>query len=219
MVLAAWGVALLAGGAVGWIGHYLWTRRAPLASVPSGTHPPQPAPAVVSKPADPIPAPDVLVAANPVASIPPTAAAPATVSRPAASEGVGLARRVITHLSRLGRIGPDDVAPVGFTQQGMAAALEVRQGTLVKVLQRLRAADVLTVDRRHVSGVDRRLNVYRLTSLGESIAQDLRHRPRGPQPAAPPNEWVDVSSRPRPSEWTRDSAPSGSDSSRNRSRV
>jgi DNA-binding PadR family transcriptional regulator len=219
MVLAEWGVALLAGGAVGWIGHYLWTRRASVELVSSSTLPPQLAAAAGPRSTDPVRAPEALLPVNPVALVPPVEAATPPSSRPAASEGVGLARRVISHLSRLGRIGPDDVAPVGFTQQGMAAALEVRQGTLVKVLQRLRAADVLTVDRRHVSGVDRRLNVYRLTSLGESIAQDLRHRPRGTQPTPPPNEWVAVSARPRPSEWTREPAPYGSESSRNRSRV
>src|SRR5208282_2021853 len=216
MVLAEWGVALVAGGAVGWIGHYLWTRRGPRDSGPSVTVPPRSPPAVVLSVMDPVRTSDVLAPVNLVAPAPSVSPAAPPTPRPAASEGVGLARRVISHLSRLGRIGPDDVAPVGFTQQGMAAALAVRQGTLVKVLQRLRAADVLTVDRRHVSGMDRRLNVYRLTSLGESVARDLRHPPRGARPVSPPNEWVAVSSRPRPSEWTSESPSPGTEGSRNR---
>jgi DNA-binding MarR family transcriptional regulator len=121
---------------------------------------------------------------------------------PPAGEGLGLARRVILHLSLLGRLGSDEVARIGFTQEGMAAALSVRQGSLVRVLQRLEAAEVLTVDRRHISGVDRRRKVYRLTALGESIARDLRHpssHPTGtsepPRPREPPrptttDNWV-----------------------------
>jgi len=81
-------------------------------------------------------------------------------------------------LASLGRLGNDEVARVGFTQRGMAEALEVRQGTLAKVVSRLEAAGVVEVDRRHVSGEPRRLKVYRLTGLGESVAKDIR-RQRG----------------------------------------
>jgi DNA-binding MarR family transcriptional regulator len=110
---------------------------------------------------------------------------------------------VILHLSRLGRIGPDDIAPIGFTQEGIAAALNVRQGTLVKVLQRLKAAEVLTVDRRHVSGVDRRRYVYRLTALGESVARDLRHPTATAPPVGRPNPWRagPGPAQPRRGEW------------------
>ncbi|MGA8276330.1 MAG: hypothetical protein WB852_08585, partial [Thermoplasmata archaeon] len=116
--------------------------------------------------------------------------------------GLGLARRVILHLSGLSRLGNDEVARIGFTQQGMATALGARQGSLVRVLQRLEAAGVLTVDRRHVSGVARRLKVYRLTALGESLARDLRHpgaapprpieptRPQEPTRAPSTGDWV-----------------------------
>jgi hypothetical protein len=86
------------------------------------------------------------------------------------------AGRVILHIARLGRVGADEVAPSGSSQKGMSGELGVRQGTLTKVLQRLVAAGALTVDRRHVAGSDRRLKVYRLTELGESIARDLRRR-------------------------------------------
>jgi DNA-binding PadR family transcriptional regulator len=89
---------------------------------------------------------------------------------------------VIAHLSSLGRLGNDDVGPLGFTQKGMSAALAIRQGTLTKVLSRLEAARVIEVDKRHVRGEPRRLKVYRLTALGESVARELRH-PRSPPKA------------------------------------
>jgi DNA-binding MarR family transcriptional regulator len=91
------------------------------------------------------------------------------------SPGADTAGRVITHLASLGRLGNDEVGRLGFTQKGMSEALGIRQGTLTKVLSRLEAAKVIEVDRRHVRGQPRRLNVYRLTALGESVARDLRH--------------------------------------------
>jgi len=62
---------------------------------------------------------------------------PSALPPPGSDEGLGLARRVILHLSGRGRFGHDEVARLGFTQQGMAAALSTRQGSLVRVLQRL----------------------------------------------------------------------------------
>jgi len=41
--------------------------------------------------------------------------------------GIGLAARVILYLSRLNRLGVNDVAGLAYTQQGMVAAFEVRQ--------------------------------------------------------------------------------------------
>lgn len=92
------------------------------------------------------------------------------------SENAAVAARVILHLASLGRLSVDDIALLGHTQQGMIAALNVRQGSLAKVLSRLVSARVLDVDRRHVQGMPRRLNVYRLTVLGESVARDVRRR-------------------------------------------
>jgi len=99
-----------------------------------------------------------------------------TVIAPGVSEGANLAGKVIVHLSLLGRLGNDDVGRLGFTQAGMSDSLGIRQGSLTKVLSRLEAAQVIQVDRRHVQGQSRRLNVYRLTALGESVARDIRHR-------------------------------------------
>jgi DNA-binding MarR family transcriptional regulator len=75
---------------------------------------------------------------------------------------------------RQGALGPYEVAPVELCQLGIVRALDVRQSALTKVLTRLVAAGVLATDRRHVEGQPRRLKVYQLTPLGESLARDLR---------------------------------------------
>ena len=106
------------------------------------------------------------------------------------NEGQGLAARVILHLSRLGPLGPNDVASLEFTQQGMVATLGVRQGSLVKVLQRLRAGEAVSVERRYVTGASQRLKVYRLTALGESLARDLRRRTAAPPAPRSTSEWI-----------------------------
>lgn len=94
---------------------------------------------------------------------------------------------MILHLAAIGRIGPDDLGLPGNTQRGMSEALGVRQGNLTKILSRLESAELVEVHRRHVRGEPRRLKVYRLTGLGESVARDLRHRTGAgsPHPAAP----------------------------------
>jgi DNA-binding PadR family transcriptional regulator len=106
-------------------------------------------------------------------------------------KGIGLAARVILHLSSLQRLGPNDLARLEYTQQGMVATFDVLQGSLVRVLQRLRAGDVVTVERRFVAGANRRMKVYRLTALGEAAAQDLRHpKVDRPAPSADETSWV-----------------------------
>jgi DNA-binding PadR family transcriptional regulator len=112
------------------------------------------------------------------------------------SQGMGLAARVILHLSRLARLSHNDVAPLEYTQQGMVAVFAVRQGSLVKVLQRLLAGDALFVERRYVVGVNQRLKVYRLTALGESLARDLRHRTT-PSPSTSGGDWITPKPPPR----------------------
>jgi hypothetical protein len=89
-------------------------------------------------------------------------------------KGIGLAARVIIHLSDLRRLGPNDVATLSYTQQGMASAFGVRHSSLVKVLFSLMAGEVVTVDHRFVAGSNRRMKVYELTPFGESAARDLR---------------------------------------------
>jgi DNA-binding MarR family transcriptional regulator len=172
------------GVVLGWIARSLMSRRpsgdptsasfAPAASKALGVTPPE---------ASPLPPPagiPTTPSATPVEA-PPTLwshpQTPAPVRVADGTAGIGLAARVILHLSRLGRLGPDDLAKVGSTQQGIALALGVSQGSLVRVLQRLVAGEMLTVERRHVANVNRRLKVYCLTGRGESAARDLRHRP------------------------------------------
>jgi DNA-binding PadR family transcriptional regulator len=117
------------------------------------------------------------------------------------NEGMGLAARVLLHLAALPPLGLNDVASLARTQQGMVAALVVRQGSLVKVLLRLRAGDAIDVERRYVGSVNYRLKVYRLTSLGDSLARDLRRRASPPLAPMPAGAWIaprTQSDRPEP---------------------
>jgi DNA-binding PadR family transcriptional regulator len=107
------------------------------------------------------------------------------------SEGIGLAARVILHLSRLKRLGPNDVARLDYTQQGMVAAFDVRQSSLVKVLKSLLAGDVVAVERRFVGEVaNRRMKVYHLTTVGESAARDLGRVEAASQPSRAAGDWI-----------------------------
>jgi DNA-binding PadR family transcriptional regulator len=103
---------------------------------------------------------------------------------------MGLAARVLLHLALLPSLGPNDLASLGHTQQGMVTVLAVRQGSLTKVLRRLLAGDAVLVERRYVTGVDRRLKVYRLTSLGVALSRDLRNRDARPAPPRAASEWT-----------------------------
>jgi len=154
-------LAGVGGAAVGWFAHTILDRRrrdalGPIASGNGGapaapTGPTLVGPGIVGVRVDELPAVPL-------------------------SEGANSAGRVILHLASLGRLGCDEVAPIGFTQRGISTTLGIRQGTLAKTLARLEAADVVEVDKRHVSGESRRLKIYRLTALGESVSRDLRHR-------------------------------------------
>ena len=138
-----------------------------------------------------------LLAAAPAA---PTAAAPATggafvarampaepatvASNPSVNGGqLRISRRVLFHIASVGRVSTDEVAPRSLSQAGMVESLGINQGALTGVLRRFVAAGVLEVRREHVRGAERRLKVYRLTSSGERLVQELRSPPasRGPQ--------------------------------------
>jgi DNA-binding MarR family transcriptional regulator len=97
------------------------------------------------------------------------------------TDAVRLSQRVILHVYALGTLPQGDVAPPGLCQAGIGEALGVTQGGLAAVLRRLEAAGVVTVERGHVRGRDRRLKIYRLSAQGLEIARDLRartvHRP------------------------------------------
>lgn len=125
------------------------------------------------------PAPLELSPGPPKATVPTPSVAPVAGPRGegASREVLRLSQRIVIHLSELGRLGPDDVAPLGFSQLGMAERLQVKQNALTNVLRRLVAAGVLSEDVRHVRGRPRRLKVYRLTGRGEALARELRRPP------------------------------------------
>ncbi|HZY92531.1 MAG TPA: PKD domain-containing protein [Thermoplasmata archaeon] len=114
------------------------------------------------------------VEADGVRGKPPEGAPPVRAEIDTATDRLRLTQRTILHIGRLGTLGPNDVAPLGLTQAGMADALGVSQNSLSNVLRRLVAAGVLSQEVRHVSGRPRRLRVYRFTSRGETIYRDLR---------------------------------------------
>ena len=155
--------AAVGGVAVGWFAHALYRRWRPREV--ARAEPPF-AGAGVPDRAEPAPPPVVSQGL-------------ASTGERAVSRDADTAGRVIVHLSLLGRLGNDEVGLLGYTQRGMTEALGLLQGTLAKVVARLESAKVVEVDRRHVRGESRRLKVYRLTALGESVARDLRHRKPG----------------------------------------
>ncbi|MCI4342992.1 MAG: hypothetical protein L3J92_02605 [Thermoplasmata archaeon] len=106
--------------------------------------------------------------------------------------GIGLAARVILHLSHAEHLGPNDAGRLHATQQGMVAALSARQSSLVKVLQSLLASGVVVVERRFVADADRHMRVYRLTPLGQSTARNIERRAQEAVSVVPPSPWTAV---------------------------
>jgi hypothetical protein len=102
------------------------------------------------------------------------------------NQGIGLAARVIAHLSGLPNLGPNDVASLDYTQKGMVVALDVRQSSLAKVLFSLTASEVVTFERRFVGDANRRMKVFSLTSLGRTAAGDLQSVLGAPSPPHSP---------------------------------
>jgi len=102
-------------------------------------------------------------------------------ARPRASapnESLRLSQRVILHVYAQGDLPPGAVAPPGLCQAGIVEALGIPQAGLAAVLRRLEAAGILTTERGHVRGHDRRLKVYRLSARGLQVATELRGRSR-----------------------------------------
>jgi DNA-binding PadR family transcriptional regulator len=96
-----------------------------------------------------------------------------------------LSHRVVLHIFAHGTLHPGEVAPRSLCQSGMQEALDARQGALAGVLQRLEAAGIVECETGHVREVERRVKFYRLTPRGESLARQLRSRPRDPPPRTP----------------------------------
>ncbi|MCI4318423.1 MAG: hypothetical protein L3J96_07785, partial [Thermoplasmata archaeon] len=124
-------------------------------------------------------------------------------SRPPMSEAnrdrLKLSQRVVLHLAAQGRLYDDEIATTAFTQAGMAERLSVGQSPLSNVLRRLVIGGVLTQDVRHVRTRPKRLRVYRLTSMGEALATEIRRQNAtraGPLPVSGPSP-VAPADRPR----------------------
>lgn len=103
-------------------------------------------------------------------------AVPLTTAEILREERLKLSQRIVVHLSVQGRLYDDEIATPAFTQAGMAEALGVGQSPLSNTLRRLVLGGVLFQDVRHVRGRPKRLKVYRLTSMGEALAAELRRR-------------------------------------------
>lgn len=106
----------------------------------------------------------------------PRVAVPLTTAEILREERLKLSQRIVVHLSLQGRLYDDEIATPAFTQAGMADALGVGQSPLSNTLRRLVLGGVLSQDVRHVRGRPKRLKVYRLTSMGEALAAELRRR-------------------------------------------
>ena len=135
---------------------------------------PQPEAKVVA-----VPEPEAPTSASRVPSEAPTGP---LVTPKASRAGLKLSQRVLLHLYQQGHLADGEVAPMGFTQGGMAERLEVGQSPLSSVLRRLVVAGLVVQDTRHVRGQPRRLRVYRLSPLGDSVARDLYHRRNPTEP-------------------------------------
>ncbi|MCI4358539.1 MAG: hypothetical protein L3J95_02445 [Thermoplasmata archaeon] len=84
--------------------------------------------------------------------------------------------RILLHIGRQGRFGPEEVPPPALSQAGMAKALGASQGAVSNTLGRLVVGNILSVERAHVQGRMMRLKVYRLTPAGEELVRRLRLR-------------------------------------------
>lgn len=95
---------------------------------------------------------------------------------PVSSEQVHLSERILVLLAREGRLTEESPARPIRTQGGLVVALGSNQSAVSKILRRLVAAELLTEERRHVRGRDRRLKVYALTRRGELLAREVARR-------------------------------------------
>ncbi len=96
-----------------------------------------------------------------------------------------LSQRVLLHLHGLPRLGPDDIPTEEYTQSGMVRALDVSQSPLSNVLRRLTYSGLIRAEVDHVQGGARRLNVYRLTSKGELLAEKIGRQLAAAEAAGP----------------------------------
>lgn len=86
---------------------------------------------------------------------------------------LSLSQRIVLHLASQGTLRREDVAPLAFTQEGMALVLHRGQSVFVKSLHRLEATGHVKVEVRYVQGESRQRKVYLLTTKGETLAREL----------------------------------------------
>ncbi len=183
------GLAALAAAVVG-VARWKWR---------SGRRPSPPADAPASLPAYGSRGPGTGPSAARTEATPDLPGAPAGPTSPVVGGSIGLGAvaavgpsdrngslsdRILVHLQRQGRLGPDELASTTVTQAGLSDALGRPQSAFARSLQRLESSGLVFTELRHVKGARRRLKVYRLTSLGEQRATELRTRPAGD--AGPP---------------------------------
>jgi DNA-binding MarR family transcriptional regulator len=97
-----------------------------------------------------------------------------------------LAIRLIIHLSKFGSIREDGAGRPEASQLGMASALTCTQGAVSKITSRLGAVGMIRSERRRVTGMGRRVEVYSLTRAGESLADEIRTSPYSLSPSYEP---------------------------------
>ena len=102
----------------------------------------------------------------------PTEGRPPTLSTPSR-----ITDALLRHLVALPRLHPGDLPNSAWTQAGIAVAIGAGQSAVSRVLRRLVAAGIVTVETRHVAGSPRRVRIYRLTDRGERLARALREAP------------------------------------------
>jgi len=92
---------------------------------------------------------------------------------------------LLRHLVGLPSLYSGDLPTRAWTQAGIAEAVGAGQSAVSRVLRRLVAAGIVTVETRHVAGSPRRIRIYRLTDRGERLGRALREAPP-PRTDGPP---------------------------------
>lgn len=190
--MGAWatplGLALLGASTVAVLIAYAAVRRFRTERSP----PPTPTPAPGGIPASPAPAlatprpepsdgsPGATVELRSPERTSPSAPAPSTLTTP-----TRITDALVRHLAGLPRLGPNDLPTADWTQAGIASSIGAGQSAVSRVLQRLVAAGIVSVETRHVEGSVRRLRIYRLTERGERLGRALREAPADRTPSGP----------------------------------
>ena len=112
----------------------------------------------------------------------PTGLEPGAPPSPVPRDDSPLASQILLHLYRQPRLGPDDVAGVGHTQEGMSQGFGRPQSSFARALARLREQGLVIEGLHHVAGKPRRRKAYRLTAKGEAAARQMHLAATSPRP-------------------------------------